>query len=157
MFLKTLREKMGKPEATDAEAVAFVETLKDPEAVLELTDSAFAEGEAKAKAEGATALAAKDAEHATALATVTDKAKADAATAATALADLQAKHERLMGGMQSPSGQTPERTAFAAFRQKVIDIVAESKCAEADASAKVQREFPDLFKAMIAEANPNQK
>lgn len=153
MFLELIRKKMGNAQATEAEAVAFAETLKTPEVVLELTDAAYAEGEAKAKAEAATALAtalsAKDAE----IAAVKAANEAAAVAAQAAYDELAAKHERLMGGLKPPSGKAPERTAFAEFRAKVVAVMAEAKVDESEAGVKVRREFPALFDAMIAESN----
>lgn len=144
MLLKLLREQMGKAEATEEEALAFAGTLNAPESVLELTDAAFAEGEAKANAECATALAtaiaAKDAE---------------IAAAKAAFDELAAKHERLMGGMKPPSSKPANgaRPAFAEFRAKVVAVMADAKVDESEAGVKVRRDFPTLYEAMIAEAN----
>lgn len=165
MFLKLIRDKMGKPEATEAEAVAFVETLKTPDAVLTATDAAYAQGKADADANAiAEAAKAADAKLAEAVASATAAATAHAAAMAakeTELANAKAeiktlaeKHERLMGGMKPTSQKEPAnlpRPALAAYSAKVASLITAEVNMD-EANVKAQREFPDLFTAMIDES-----
>jgi hypothetical protein len=160
--LKNVLKGKGLKADSDETAVQdFVEGMKTPEEVAAAVDAGQIEIAAK--------LAEKESEFANKVATLEAKAKEDAealakafadietekkavADSAAKLADLEAKHAKLLPALVPPP-QDSEKSGKEEFFAAVKAKMEADGITQESATLAVQRDNPELHKAMLEEAN----
>ena len=149
-----IREFFALDEKTDDDAVmVFLQGLKRPEQVESAYDEGLAAGIDKGKTEMQTAMAETikgfESKISEMEQTANEKAM-ERETLAKSNVEMSEKIEGLTVGLNAPSGE-PAVGLVGFFA--TVDGLVDSGMAKGDAIIKVQRDNPELYKSMLAEAN----